>query len=173
MLNLISIIMKQLSLVFLCAGLLLLTACNSFNSNTNKADETLAIENVLDQWVTANETEDFDLIQKIWAPDSDIILFGTDSDEKLMGWVNIKNAIKEQYEQIDETYISVYDQFIKISNDGSTAWFAEFLNYNFVYQGEAKSFEGLRFTGILEKQQGEWKIVQAHLSMPAHDIIEQ
>ncbi len=164
--------MKNWNLLFLMIGALLITSCSDCDQIVSKADEIISIENVLEQYVISNENKDFDLIQKIWAPDSDIILFGTDSDEKLMGWTNIKNAIKEQFEIIDETYISVSDQYIKISCDGSTAWFAEILNYNFVYQGEAKEFEGLRFTGILEKQEGEWKIVQAHLSLPAHDIIE-
>ncbi len=130
-------------------------------------DETLAIEKVLDKYIVANETQNFELIQEIWAPNSDIILYGTDSDERLMGWVNIKNAIKDQFNHISETYISVSDQFIKLNCTGNTAWFAETLNYNFVYKDKAQSYEGLRFTGVLEKMDGEWKLVQAHLSVPA------
>jgi ketosteroid isomerase-like protein len=130
-------------------------------------DETLAIENVLDKYIVANETQNFELIQEIWAPNADIILYGTDSDERLMGWINIKNAIKEQFGHITDTYISASDQFIKLNCTGNTAWFAETLNYNFVYSDKAQSYEGLRFTGVLEKMDGEWKLVQAHLSLPA------
>jgi len=130
-------------------------------------DETLAIENVLDKYIVANETQNFELIQEIWAPNADIILYGTDSDERLMGWINIKNAIKEQFSHITDTYISASDQFIKLNCTGNTAWFAETLNYNFVYSDKAQSYEGLRFTGVLEKMDGEWKLVQAHLSLPA------
>ena len=36
-----------------------------------------------------------------------------------------------------------------------------------MYKGEAQKFEGLRFTGVVEKMDGEWKLVQAHLSVPA------
>lgn len=164
--------MKYFNALIIVAMLALMSACAQVKVKS-KAAEITSIENVLEQYVLANENQDFDLFQKIWAPDADIILFGTDSDERLMGWVNIKNAVKEQYQTIEETYISVSDQFIKLSEDGSTAWFAEIINYNFVYQGEAKSYEGLRFTGVLEKMDGEWKFVQAHLSLPAHDIIEK
>ena len=51
---------------------------------------------------------------------------------------------------------------------GNTAWFAETLNYNFMYKGQAHSYEGMRFTGVLVKRKGNWRFVQAHLSMPAN-----
>jgi hypothetical protein len=84
-----------------------------------------------------------------------------------MGWTNIRNAIKSQFSSIEETYISASDQFIKLNECGNTAWFAESLNYNFVYNGEARSYEGLRFTGVLMKIDGQWRFVQLHLSLPA------
>jgi len=59
-----------------------------------------------------NENQDFSMIEQIWAPQSDIILFGTNSEEKLMGWDNIKKAIKQQFASISETYISPSSQFI-------------------------------------------------------------
>ncbi len=155
------------SLVFTLFGLLLLaTACNA--PKANNQDNEKAVANVLEKYVIANENQDFSMIEQIWAPDNDIILFGTNSEEKLMGWDNIKKAIKHQFASISETYISPTDQFIKLNPEQNTAWFAEILNYNFVYQGKARSFEGVRFTGVLEKQKDGWKMVQAHLSIPAH-----
>ncbi len=81
---------------------------------------------------------------------------------------NTQKPVREQFLQIEETYISASDQFIKLNCTGTTAWFAESLDYNFVYKGEAKSFTGLRFTGVVEKIDGQWKLVQAHLSLPAN-----
>ena len=90
-------------------------------------DETEAIENVLEKYIIANEKQNFELIEEIWAPNPDIILYGTDSDERLMGWTNIKAAIKDQFSQITDTYISASEQFIKLNCTGNTAWFAESL----------------------------------------------
>ncbi len=159
--------MKNLVMFLVLVVLVLVSSCSNCNKEFNLMDETLAIENVLDKYIVANETQNFELIQEIWAPNADIILYGTDSDERLMGWVNIKNAIKDQFSHITDTYISASDQFIKLNCTGNTAWFAETLNYNFVYNDKAKSYEGLRFTGVLEKMDGKWKLVQAHLSLPA------
>ncbi len=149
--------------------LLLISSCEQKAHQTiNLKAESKAVENVLEKYVIANEQKDFSIIEQIWAPDSDILLFGTDTDEKLMGWKNIQAAIKTQFSSISDTYISVSDQHIKINNTGNTAWFAEIMNYNFVYQGQARSYEGIRFTGVMEKRPDGWKIVQAHLSLPAH-----
>ena len=159
--------MKKFSSLFIVFSILFLVSCSNRDKKINIADETIAIEQLLENYIIANETQDYNLIESIWSPESDIILYGTDSHERLVGWTNIRNAFKEQFGQIEETYISASDQFIKINCTGNTAWFAEALSYNFMYKGEAKKFEGLRFTGVVEKTDGQWKIVQAHLSVPA------
>lgn len=160
--------MKKTKLLTLISILIVLVSCTNQIPKVDKAAEIIAIEEVLESYVLANENQDFNLAEKIWAPDSDIILYGTDSDERLMGWSNIRAAIKTQYSHIEETYISVSDQFIKLNENGNTAWFAETLNYNFVYNGEARTYRGMRFTGVLVKMDGQWRFVQAHLSLPAN-----
>ncbi len=163
--------------IILVSGLIFLMLMGSCGHKTTKtADfkaEKKAVENVLEEYVIANEQKDFSMIEQIWAPDSDILLFGTDSDEKLMGWNNIQAAIKKQFSSINDTYISLSDQHVKVNSTGNTAWFSEILNYNFVYQGQARSYEGIRFTGVMEKRPDGWKIVQAHLSIPANTGIKK
>lgn len=160
--------MKKIAVTFISL-LLIVSACNTpVAPKANRQDSKKAVANVLEKYVIANENQDFSMIEQIWAPDSDIVLFGTNSDEKLMGWNNIKKAIKQQFASISETYISPTHQFIRVGPNQNVAWFAEILNYNFVYQGKARSFEGVRFTGVMERKNDKWKIVQAHLSIPAH-----
>ena len=155
--------MKSSATLLVLVIFLIISSCSNCDKEINLKDETVAIENVL----IANENQDFELIQEIWAPSPDIILYGTDSDDRLTGSTNILAAVKDQFSQITDTYISASDQFIKVNCTGNTAWFAETLSYNFVYKEEAKSYEGLRFTGVMEKMDGQWKIVQAHLSVSA------
>ena len=143
-----------------------LTSCQEERKCFNKDDELSKIENVLEHYALANESQDFNLIEKIWATDDDIVLIGTHANEKLVGWEQIQKAIKKQYSEFEDTYISVIEQKITINESGNTAWFSEFLNYNFIHEGQAMSFEGIRFTGILEKRGDQWLIVQGHLSIP-------
>ncbi len=165
--------MKSINSLLITVVIIIFGACGTFEQKVDLSAETIAIEEVLESYVLANENQDFGLIEKIWAPNTDIILYGTDSDERLTGWTDIRDAIKSQFQLIEETYISASDQYIKISDDGKTAWFAETLDYNFVFKGEARSFEGLRFTGVIVKMNGDWRFVQAHLSLASSvNVIE-
>lgn len=154
--------------------ILLITLSFSFgctsncSDGVNRAEEIIAIEDVLEKYIIANENQNFDLIEKIWATDDDIVLYGTNSDEKLIGFTNIRNAIQDQFNKIENTYITASDQYIKINECGNTAWFAESLDYNFMYGETAHSYGDMRFTGVLVKVDGQWRFVQAHLSLPAN-----
>ena len=163
--------MKKFIFISLSLLIILFSSCQQKNANhVNVKNETEAVKNVLEEYVMANENNDFNLIKQIWAPDSKIILFGTNSDEKLIGWNNIQKAIKKQFANFSHTYITVLHQDVNISKTGNTAWFAEILNYSFVYKGKARSYPGVRFTGVLEKRPDGWKLVQGHLSIPANSV---
>lgn len=164
--------MKAREIILAALLIIFFIACKETPKNFIAEDEIAKIETVLDQYVIANESQDFSIIETIWAKDDDIEMIGTDSDELLTGWENIKSAIQHQFESFENTYISVNDQKIHLNNTGNTAWFFETLNYNFIYKEQAMSFEGIRFTGVLEKQNGNWQIVQGHLSIPAEVDIE-
>jgi len=163
--------MKTISYLFMLSIMVVAMSCNEVATKADCEDDKEAIGNLLENYILANENQDFDLIESIWADDDDIILYGTASDERLMGWENINNAITEQFSLITDTYISSSNQFIKLNCTGNTAWFAETLNYNYMYKDVAHSYEGMRFTGVVERIDGNWVLVQAHLSLPALDGI--
>jgi len=143
--------------------------CSQVGSDTVKIDinqEKEKVALVLEKYVIANEEQNLNLIKEVWAMDPEIVVFGTNSDETIIGWDAIKNALQKQFASIEDTYISVRDQRIGINETGNTAWFSEFVNYNYIYKGKPVKYEGLRFTGVLEKINGEWLIVQSHMSIP-------
>lgn len=131
------------------------------------------IRSVLEQYELARESEDFSTVEQIWASDDDIVLFGTEGDEQLVGFSEIRKAMSRQFDEVENTLINISDQKIKISKDGNMAWFSEVLDYNFIYQGEYMSFEGIRFTGVMQKLEDKWQLVQAHLSVPYEAELEE
>ena len=147
--------------------------CSQPQPQVDHQKEISAIRTVLERYAIARENEDLSIIEEIWAPDEDIILIGTDSDENLVGWEEIRKAIRRQFGSFENTLISITDQEIKINKNGNTAWFSQMLNYNFIFNSEAMSFEGIRFTGVLEKREGQWRLVQGHLSIPVEVDIEE
>ncbi len=163
---------KSLLLMFVIA--LVLSSCGFQEEEIiDIKAETDLVQAVLDQYVIANEEQNFSLIETIWAANENIVLIGTDSDEKLIGWSQIEEAFKHQFEAFKETFIVVSEQNIRLNETANTAWFSEIMNYNFIYNDEAKSFSGIRFTGILEKIEGKWLLVQGHLSIPAEAQLKE
>ena len=168
--------MKTLTYLFSIGFSLLVLSCaapqqkhkeeNNAAVKPDLAKEKAAVEIVLDKYRLANENENLELAKEIWANSDDIVVFGTQNDEKLIGWDAIKSALENQFANLDNILISIRDQYVKVNETGNTAWFSEILNYNYVENGKAKGFEGLRFTGVLEKENNEWRIVQSHISIP-------
>lgn len=159
--------MKKLMLF----GMLLLAvaACDCELKESAIADEKARVEDVLEKYFYAVEKEDYQMIENIWAEGDSTMMLGTDSNERLMGWSSIRDAYRRQFGLLSNTYISIHDQFIRVNCTGNTAWFSQRMNYNFIYDSVAHSFEGLRLTGVLVKgHDNNWKIVQGHLSIPAH-----
>jgi len=165
--------LKLLMIPFILAGLI---GCIPQGEQCPEVDfdkEHSEIRSVLEQYELARESEDFSTVEQIWAPDEDIVLFGTEGDEQMVGFSEIKKAMSRQFDEFENTLINISDQKIKISKDGNTAWFSEVLDYNFIYQGENMAFEGIRFTGVMEKREDKWKLVQGHLSVPYETELEE
>mgnify|MGYP001821815948 CR=1 FL=1 len=167
--RILNIQLMKKSFLFLMVLILALGCAGPSDKNTTAVDLDLEKEKValvLEKYIIANEKQDIDLVHDIWAAEPDIVVFGTNSDEKLIGWDAIKTAIERQFNSFEDTYISIHDQIIKVDEMGRIAWFSEIVNYNYIYQGENMQFEGLRFTGVLQKFGDDWFIVQSHMSIP-------
>lgn len=161
--------MKTKLFVIVFFSLVLATGCSRCPEQKSLKEEAEAVENVLEKYMIAIENMDYLAIENIWEPGDSTIMLGTDSHEFLVGWDKIQQAYQKQFSLISDVFISVQDQRIRLNATGNTAWFTQKMTYNFIYEGVARHFEGIRFTGVLQKNQdNKWKMVQGHLSMPAH-----
>jgi len=161
--------MKKIMFIAALLSMFAFMACQSTKKSepeVNVKKETDAVKLVLEKYALANENQDMNMIEEIWCPSENIVSIGTETTERLMGFSEIRSAIQRQFENFSETFISYRDQLIELSDDGKTAWFSQTMNYNFIYDGEAHSYKNLRYTGVLTKRDGKWKIVQTHLSVP-------
>ena len=127
--------------------------------------EKVEVKSVLDQIVQAWETMDIEMVSKIFAHETDMVTFGTDPDEQFVGWKPLEASLQKQFDSYENPDVSVRDQLIKVSDFGNVAWFSEIMDINLVAQGEPVNVEGMRVTGVLEKRNGNWVIVQSHWSV--------
>jgi ketosteroid isomerase-like protein len=59
---------------------------------------------------------------------------------------------------------------VQLSRSGDVAWYhARLDDYN-TWQGQPANWEDVRWTGVLEKRDGDWVIVQMHFSSPTDRV---
>ena len=128
--------------------------------------EKAAAKAVLDEWIKCIETEDMELFLRIIAHDDDMVSFGTDAAEHWVGWESIKESVQKQFESVENADISIRELVIKVHNSGEVAWVSCLMDFKGTAMGEPFNVEGARVTGVMEKRNGNWLIVQSHTSMP-------
>lgn len=121
---------------------------------------------MVDQFVQATENENMELFSTIMARDDDMVIFGTDVNERWIGWKPLKEAVEKQFASFEKAKMTCKDQVIKVHHSGQVAWFSEILDFDVVAQGQPVRIEGTRMTGVLEKRNGSWLFVQGHYSVP-------
>ena len=138
----------------------------SYSQKTNPTAEEpnikLTIENFKKFW----ETKDTSILSKIMAHDADMVNYGTDSNEIFVGWNALKDTVQKLLLLVDKVKINVRSQVIKVGPSSNVAWFAEIWDWDFVFSGKPVKQPNQRLTGVLEKRNGEWIIVQFHNSVP-------
>lgn len=142
-----------------------------FLSCSDKTDVDLVAERaeviqVIDNYIKAHEERDLSLLMSCFSDNPDIIILGTDEDELWVDKISMGERQKVAYESFDKITLSVRDRIVKMNHSGTQAWFYMKVNWYVESGGEEFSINGVRTTGVLEKQNDQWKIVQLHTSMP-------
>jgi hypothetical protein len=132
----------------------------------NLEAERESVMQVLDNFVRAHQERDLDLLLSCFSEKPDIIILGTDEDELWVDKVSMGEAQKRAYETFNTVNLSVRDKILKMCATGQQAWFYMKVNWFVESEGEQFTFDGIRTTGVLEKDDNSWKIVQIHTSMP-------
>jgi uncharacterized protein (TIGR02246 family) len=123
------------------------------------------VATVMDQFPKAWETKDMARVTQIMAHDPEMVLFGTDAAERLVGWVQIKSSCERQFAALEKVKVAVHDRVIKVSRGGDAAWVSELWDFDVVSGGQPANVKNMRATFVLERRQGHWLIVQGHLSV--------
>jgi len=123
-----------------------------------------AVEAVLDQMSKAYAQRDMDLLLSVFAPDPDVVMYGTGADEKRVGLAEVEAQAERDWSQSEATGITY--EWTSISAAGPVAWVAS--DAVFHLEGGGQRFDlPARGTAVLEKRDDEWLIVQAHFSFPS------
>ena len=135
-----------------------------------KADivaERAVLRGLVDSLEIAFETNSIELLGAVFSHGSDNVFFGTDSAERWVGYDRFIEAHRRVFGSIERgSKIATREVAVDISKTGDAAWMSFLMDWEGKSQGEAFSFEGLRFTAVLERQNGKWEVVHFHGSVP-------
>jgi tetratricopeptide (TPR) repeat protein len=115
------------------------------------------------------KTKDFRLLYSIIANDADFLEVHPDG-AVVKGFEDFKKA--ETFwgsPDFKAVRYEVRDLKIKLSKSGDVAWFFCILDDINEWKGQPANWENTRWTGILEKRDDRWVIVQQHFSFAAKD----
>ena len=156
---------SKLILLPLIAVILFLSGCTKQSVPAlDTAAERREIARVIDSCIGWFKTKDFDLYFSSVAQDSNFIAVHP-GNNVVRGFAQvIENS--EIFKRTEFQYVrhEIRDQKITLSRNGDTAWFFCMLNDINTWDGRPANWENTRWTGVLEKRDGRWVIVQQHFS---------
>ena len=130
----------------------------------NKEAEIQEISRVIDSCIGWFKTKDFDLLFSAVAHDSNYISVHP-ADRIIRGYEQFeKNSEIFKHPEFQYVRHEIKDLTINLSRSGDVAWFYCILNDINTYKGQPANWENARWTGVLEKRDGRWIIVQQHFS---------
>ena len=131
-----------------------------------KADATTesAVKAVLDKVADAYARRDLALLRAAFAPDPDVVMYGTGADEKRVGLAQIQAQVERDWSQAEAAAVTY--ESISVSAAGAVAWAAADAAFRLKAAGQEMTLPA-RITFVLEKRGAQWLVVHAHFSVPA------
>jgi len=151
-------------LLVLIAAFLLATACQTRNSKCNTDAEKQQVEKAIRSSIGWAKNKDIALLYSVIANDSGYIEVDPGA-RVIKGFQNFKKAeafwMNPDFKAIR---YEISDLHINLSESCDFAWFYCMLDDINEWKGQPASWENTRWTGVLEKRDNQWTIVQMHFS---------
>jgi len=140
------------------------SSCTQVTVEENKEAEMKVIAKTIDSCIGWFKTKDFDRLFSVVAHDSNYISVHP-TDRVIKGFEQFRKN-SEFFKNPDFKYVrhELKDLTINLSKSGDVAWFYCILDDINEWKGQPANWENARWTGILEKRNNKWAIVQQHFS---------
>ena len=146
-----------------------MTACVSAQramTPGQRADETRALNAVLDQFEQGYLEQNADKVMAPMATDNDMVNIGTDDGEVFTGAMTLRDSVQKGLAGPDKvTKMSITDRRFWFSRDGNGAWAYTSVSFDLISSGNPVTVKGARYTMTAEKRDGRWVVVQSHMSV--------
>jgi ketosteroid isomerase-like protein len=127
-----------------------------------------AVVEVLDRYFNAYQRRSIEEIAGVVACDATLMAYGTDEGEVWHGWDDYRLATETFFRVVQELHWNRTTPRVAFSRDGNVAWFSEDVTGYFV-SGGGRHECSFRMSGVLERRDGNWTIVQFHRAVPVNE----
>jgi len=132
---------------------------------SDKARDESEIRRILHDafgWALAKDRA---LFESIFAKDDDFFTFYPDSKSTVRGWSQFEKFLDGWMDprNVSKGY-EIRDLRIVVSRKGDTAWFSAIADDEGEFDGKPWGAKDVRWTGVLERRGGNWRICQQHMS---------
>jgi ketosteroid isomerase-like protein len=124
---------------------------------------TEEIEAAVKTLTVAYKTRNLKDLMACFAPDPDVVLYGTGADEKRMGSEQIRFQVERDWSQTESIEMSFTSS--SISAAGNVSWAAMDGAFNIRAGGQTVTIPA-RISFVFEKRDDKWLIVHSHFSTP-------
>jgi hypothetical protein len=111
-------------------------------------------------------TKDLNRLFEIMAHDDKFFIFHPDSIITITGFQAFREVAEKSWmnENFKATDFAVKELKLVFSQSGSVAWYSAYLDDHAEWKGQKIGWDNARWTGVLEKRNHHWVIVQMHFS---------
>lgn len=156
--------------------LILLTSCNTKdkpNSISMEKDKE-TVENIIHDLTAWALNKDFERLDSIVTHSPDLFFFQQRSTGDIEGY----EAFKELYKWWEDprfkaTHYDLRELRLIFSKSGDVAWYSAYLDDCLEWDRKPFCLNDTRWTGVLEKRNGNWVIVQMHYSFASDKVLEE
>lgn len=143
---------------------IIISCNNKLDNRANYEREKIKIEKTINSVIGWAANKDTSVLYSIIAQDKHLIEVQP-SSRVVIGFKEFKKAegfwLNPDFKAIR---YEIRDLKITISETGTVAWFFCVLDDINEWKGQPANWENTRWTGVLEKRNGQWRIVQQHFS---------
>jgi hypothetical protein len=152
--------------------LLLIGGCSTMSQKVDPIAEKAKIEQIIKNSIRWALTKDTVMSYSCFALDSSLFWFSPDNAGTISGAESFKRLTEQIF--MNPTFKAVSSEFkdlrINLSNSGDCAWWSCYLDDFNEWNGQPANWINVRWTGVLEKIDGAWKIRQMHFSHALEDF---
>lgn len=110
-------------------------------------------------------TKDRALFESIFVKDDNFFTYYPDSKSTVVGWKEFERFLDNWMNPRNRaTGYDIRNLRVVISRTRDVAWFSAIVDDEGEFDGKPWGTKDIRWTGVLEKRNGSWKICQQHMS---------